>query len=467
MSNPHGVSAGEPSSGSPAPESPAPTRGDYARRVTSQGLPPDYQPPGGVPQEVLDAHAASGPGGAGNQPPVATVPARPREQFIDTSSAKKHGQDKCPRCGATEILLRPTTGMLMCQFCRHEWAEATIEEKFGLSSPIGELHGRVLGTGVKDIPESVSDVITLKCQSCGAEVVINTAQNVAARCHWCRNTLSLNAQVPNGAVPDGLLPFSLPREEAIKRIKEFVRKRRFFAHPGFVRSFAPTEVVGVYLPYLVIDANARVELHGTAEIETRRYTRKVSKDRSETYYDADVYQVSRSFRLLADDIVLESSVERANMDTSTSTNNVINSIQPFDLKNAVAYNAHYLQGFTSERRNVQVEQIVPLAWSNVLSVGRARVNETMKAYDRGVRWEHERIEIEGSRWVSVYLPVWLYSYYQDFGNGRGLKHYVAVNGRTGETMGSIPVRQGRLVAVSMLIGVVGTILGGIVAFFGG
>ncbi|MDO4791935.1 MAG: hypothetical protein Q3999_05570 [Buchananella hordeovulneris] len=447
-----------PGAADAAPGQAGPVPGvDYARQVTSQGLPPDYQPPGGVPPEAM-------PTPGGQVPPQTDIPAAPQAQYFDTSSDKKHGVDKCPRCGATEITLRPSTGMLVCQFCRHEWAEAAIEDKFGLTAPIGELSGRLLGSGVRDIPEDVSDVVTIKCQACGAEVVINTAESVHSRCHWCRNTLSINAQIPNGAVPDGLLPFALPKEEAIKRITEFVKKRRFYALPAFTRSFAPTEVVGVYLPYLVIDANAKIELHGQAEVETRRYTRQVSKDRSETFYDADVYSVKRRFRLLADDVVIESSAERANMDTSESTNNVINSIQPFDLKNAVAYNAHYLQGFTSERRNIQVEQIVPFAWSNVLSVGRARVNETLQAYDRGVRWEHEKIEVEGSRWVSVYLPVWLYSYYQDFGNGKGLKHYVAVNGRTGETMGSIPINQTRLITVTTIIGIVGTILGGLVAF---
>ena len=65
--------------------------------------------------------------------------------------------------------------------------------------------------------------------------------------------------------------------------------------------------------------------------------------------------------------------------------------------------------------------------------------------------------------MSVYLPVWLYSYHQERGDGEGLLHYVAVNGRTGETMGSVPVRQKRLVAVSATITVVGTVVGGLAA----
>jgi hypothetical protein len=64
-------------------------------------------------------------------------------------------------------------------------------------------------------------------------------------------------------------------------------------------------------------------------------------------------------------------------------------------------------------------------------------------YDRGVRWEQESLDVHGTRWVSMYLPVWLYSYHQPGKNG-GMLHYIAVNGRTGETMGSVPVQQWKL-----------------------
>ena len=54
-----------------------------------------------------------------------------------------------------------------------------------------------------------------------------------------------------------------------------------------------------------------------------------------------------------------------------------------------------------------------------------------------------------TRWVSMYLPVWLYSYYQEDSK---MLHYIAVNARTGETMGSIPVSQWRLVLAAMTVG---------------
>lgn len=58
----------------------------------------------------------------------------------------------------------------------------------------------------------------------------------------------------------------------------------------------------------------------------------------------------------------------------------------------------------------------------------------------------------------MYLPVWLYSYYHEE-RGRGMVHYIAVNGRTGETMGSVPVSHGRLLLAAIAGGVVAQILG--------
>ena len=75
----------------------------------------------------------------------------------------------------------------------------------------------------------------------------------------------------------------------------------------------------------------------------------------------------------------------------------------------------------------------------------------MSRYGRGVRWEQEGIDVLGTRWVSMYLPVWLYSYQQHTGD-EDMLHYIAVNGRTGETMGSVPIQQWKLLLVSLTVG---------------
>lgn len=387
-----------------------------------------------------------------NESPDLQVAQPPEDPVINTANERlSDGVNRCPKCGSTEIQLRVSTGMLICLFCRHEWAEEAIEPLVSGEVALSDLQGTVVTSGASDITAD-AEMLTMKCAGCGAEVVVNTSEATSSRCHWCRHVLTVNEQVPNGAVPDAVLPFSVTRDQAVAHIKEFAGKRKMFAHRQFVNEFTPDNVVGVYLPYMVIDSNASGEVQGVGEIETRRYTRG-SGDDKKTVYDADVYRVARQVDFTVDDLTMESSSERANMNAFVNTNNVINTILPFDTKNAVQWNANYLVGYTSERRDSDVAALVPGLEHQLMSIARSEVQSSVKRYDRGVRWEAEKLTVHGTRWVSMYLPVWLYSYYHQSG-GKAMVHYIAVNGRTGETMGSVPVSHPRLLVAALTTGTV-------------
>jgi len=392
-------------------------------------------PPLSLEEELAAAKAEPEPG-----PSIETV-----------NESLKDGLNRCPKCGSTDVRLRASTGMLVCLFCRNEWHEARVEEEFGLGEGIDELEGTVIASGAEDIQADAADMLTFKCEACGAEVVVDTAHALNARCHWCRHTLNVNQQIPNGAVPDAVLPFRLTKEEAVAKIREFASSRRLFAHRRFKKEFVPENVLGVYLPYLVIDARAESQYWGRGEVETRRWTETTGSGdnkRTTTYYAADVYQVARQVSFTVDDLTVEGSSERAQFGTS-NTNNIVNTILPFDTKNAVKWNASYLVGFTSEKRDLNVEALKPVLEDQLLSIGRSEVRGSLGRFDRGVRWEQEKVDVGGSRWVSMYLPVWLYSYQQE---SNGLLHYIAVNARTGETMGSIPVSQPKLILAALTVG---------------
>lgn len=367
-----------------------------------------------------------------------------------SQSGQVGGFARCPKCGATEITYSQRAGMLMCQFCRATWQEASAEQALGFDGDIGSLTGARVSQGASQIDRDAGTVVTLKCQGCGAEVVIDSATNVQARCHWCRSFLSLDSRVPNGAVPDAVLPFSVPHDQAVALIREFAGKRMGFAQRAFKREFTPENVVGVYMPYFVADVNAEVAMQGEGEIETRRYTVR-RDDRSETRYDADVYQVTRQFSMTLDDLILESSARRAGHgDThAQETSNIVNAVLPFDTKNAVQYNANYLGRFTSEKRDLDVGQVGGSLTRMVFGAGTAQVRSTLGAYGRGVRWDRGAVGIKGVRYLSMYAPIWLYSHYERGGNGSEYLHYIAVNGRTGAVMGSVPVDKTKLTMASL------------------
>lgn len=383
--------------------------------------------------------------------PIRDALLAPDPIIIDTSATElEDGVNRCPKCGASEIRHKPGGDLLICLYCRNEWPGMRVEEAFGLGVGIDRLKGTVIASGARDIAADAASLVSFKCTGCGAEVTINTESAMTARCHWCRHVFGVNEQVANGAVPDAVLPFHINKDEAIERIRQFVDERSTFALAAFKEQFTPENVVGVYLPYMIVDGNASADIVGHGEIQTDWYTQGDDKNRT-TYYDADVYKVERHIDFTVDDLPLESAADRGNLDARANTHNIINTILPFDTKNALKWNASYLAGFTSEKRDRDVAHLHARLEDQLLSIARAKVEPSVNQYDRGVCWEQERLDVHGTRWVSMYLPVWLYSYHEPGIDG-GMLHYIAVNGRTGETMGSVPVEPWKLALAALIFG---------------
>lgn len=371
-------------------------------------------------------------------------------RVIQTDIGAKDGQNKCPKCGATEIILNTNTGKLRCEFCRHEFDPESFSE---IETDITQLQEHIIGSGAQNIEADTNDAMTYKCSSCGAEVVVDTVSATNARCHWCRNILSVNQQIPNGTIPDAVLPFQVTKDDAKREIENFVKKRNFFAHPKFKAEFTTENIMGVYFPYMIVDINSHAKLIGKGETLVRKYTQG-SGDNQKYYYDADLYEVEREYDLTIHGLTIESNSERINNQASDKTNNIINAIMPFDIENCTKYNANYLRGYTSEKRDMNVEQLAEVVSTQAKNIAKFAANDTIAQYDRGVAWDDEQFQVKGQQWMSAYLPVWLYSYQQVKGNKKVL-HYVAVNGRTKETMGSVPIYFPKLIGVSIFVELLG------------
>lgn len=371
-------------------------------------------------------------------------------KIVKTDEGSTDGLNRCPKCGATDILLNPKTGKLRCSYCRHEFDPEKIT---GMEEDIKNLTGEIMASGAQNIIADTNSVLTFKCTSCGAEIVVDTSEASHARCHWCRNVLSVNQQIPNGTIPDVVLPFKLTKDQAKACIEKFVGKRKFFANSKFKQEFTTENIMGVYFPYMIVDVNSHAKLIGQGEHLVRFYTVK-SGNSEERRYDADLYDVEREFDLAIKGLTIESNSDRLNNEDKSKTNNVINAIMPFDTENAVKYDSNYMRGYTSEKRNVNVDELKELVKVQSKDVARFAANDSLKNYDRGVAWSSEEFNVKGQQWKAAYLPVWLYSYQEVKGDKKVL-HYVAVNARTEETMGSVPIHMPKLILMSFLVEVLG------------
>ena len=138
------------------------------------------------------------------------------------------------------------------------------------------------------------------------------------------------------------------------------------------------EVQGVYFPYWIVDVKGHMTLEGEAEISKGNGV-------------ADVYEISREFDVYVDDLTIESSEERLNQDVTVNSNNIINAILPYDTKNAVAWNPSFLRGFTSEKRDTNIDAMKEFVALQSGDIARRKAKESASQYDRGIHWRKEHL----------------------------------------------------------------------------
>ena len=99
---------------------------------------------------------------------------------------------------------------------------------------------------------------------------------------------------------------------------------------------------------------------------------------------------------------------------------------PFDTENCVKYDANFLKGYTSEKRDVNVSQLSEIVNIQSKDIARFATNATLRQYDRGVAWSTQDLNIKGQQWQAAYLPVLLYSYFEVKGNKKRVKSNGAI-----------------------------------------
>ena len=59
---------------------------------------------------------------------------------------------------------------------------------------------------------------------------------------------------------------------------------------------------------------------------------------------------------------------------------------PFDTENYVKWDSNYIKGYTSEKRDTNVEQLKPLVEKQAKDIAKFAANDTLQQYDRGVAY---------------------------------------------------------------------------------
>ena len=345
---------------------------------------------------------------------------------------------ECSNCGGN-LEFQPGTRALACPYC------GTTNELPKDSQP--EIYEELDYRKAVDDLESATGTVEVQvvgCTGCGAEVTLEPTASTA-QCVYCGTQIVSEGGSRRALKPQYILPFSVPREDATKRFRQWIGSRRFA--PSALKQYARISdpLKGIYYPFWTFDTSTTSDYHGqrgvfyteqirTTDREGKSVTRTVTKTR---WYPARG-SVARSF----DDVLVPAS--------RSLEDDLIRKAQDYPLRELVAYDSRYLSGFHGETYSVELKQ----GFADAKSVMDAQIRVDVR---RDIGGDTQRITSLHTVFSSVtfrYIVLPVYALKFKFRN----RYFpVIINGVTGEIAGKRPfswikITLAALVTVAVLVG---------------
>ena len=125
------------------------------------------------------------------------------------------------------------------------------------------------------------------------------------------------------------------------------------------------------------------------------------------------------------------------MDSSSKIDNdITESLEPFDLNQAVDFQTAYLSGYLADKYDVSEMQSVPRANQRVCKTTENEFATTVTGYTN-YRIENKNIQLNNAKAKYALFPVWLMTT-----TWNGQNYLFAMNGQTGKFVGNLPMDGG-------------------------
>ncbi len=326
---------------------------------------------------------------------------------------------KCPSCGGA-IEFDSRLQKMKCPYCNTELEVETLkalDEDLKQENPDYIKWNIDEGNQWKGETEGIRVYI---CQSCGGEIIGD--ENMAATsCPFCNNPVIMMEQFAGLLKPDYVIPFKLNKKAAVEGLHGHLQKKRLLPKI-FKDKNHIEEIRGIYVPYWLFnaEANARIRYRGS-KIQTwtagdYRYTK------------TDIYSILREGSL---------NFERVPVDGSTKMpDDLMESIEPFDFKDAVDFQTAYLAGYLADKYDVTAEASAGRANERVKESVEQTFRSTVTGYVSVVP-EHSSVQIDNGLVKYALYPVWILNT-----TWNGNKYIFAMNGQTGKFVGDLPLDKG-------------------------
>lgn len=352
---------------------------------------------------------------------------------------------KCPCCGA-KLGFSGSTGEMTCEYCGASFdmeqvkAAEEAEKENGAGSSLSWEHSTQ-----NAITDENGKIRGYKCPSCNAEMVA-TDLTAATECPYCGNQAIVEQSFEGVYKPDVVIPFAVDKETAKSKLKDFIKGKKLLP-ANFADGRRIDNITGLYVPFWLFSC------HAEGFVNFEGYKEKKWSDAKADYVKKDYYSLKRSGEMDFDRIPVDAATQ---MDDAT-----MDSLEPYDMSKAVAYDAAYFSGYLADKYDVTSKDSEPRANERVQNTFRSKMRDEVKGYE-GVNQKAESISLSRGKSEYAMLPVWMMS-----GQFEGKTYQFAVNGQSGRLVGELPVDKGKY-WLQVALGTVVTfiILFALVFFFG-
>ena len=333
-------------------------------------------------------------------------------------------EQKCPCCGGA-VEFDVGVQKLKCPFCDTEFDITEMPQEEITEPAQWSSQSTQWGAGETD------EMNVYICKSCGGEIVAD-ATTGATSCPYCGNQVVMKGQFSGAYRPDLIIPFKLDKKAAKEAFKKHFAGKKFMPK-GFVDENKLNDVKGIYVPYWLFTCDAHVQMNFNAE--------KVQEwsDSKYHYKKIDTYDVYREGNISFDNIPVDASQK--------IDNNLTESLEPFDLSQAVNFNTAYLAGYVADKFDVSVDESMDRANHRIeQSAFDSFRKETVLGYE-SVSPGSINMGVMNGFYKYALLPVWLLN-----AKWNGKDYTYAMNGQTGKFVGDIPTDYKKAKLTGALIG---------------
>ncbi len=327
---------------------------------------------------------------------------------------------KCPCCGGS-VTFNPDLQKMQCPFCGTEFEMQALEAYNATLQKEGSDDYSWSITAGSEWKEGETDgIVSMVCKSCGGEIV-GDRNTAATACPYCGNPVVVNSSFEGMLKPDYIIPFKLDKAAAKEKLKKHFAGKKLLPRT-FKDGHHLEEVKGIYVPYWLYDAkvSASVRYKGTKENEW--------EDSEYKYKETKYFHVARSGNIAFEKVPVDGS--------SKMDDTLMESLEPYNFKDAVPFQKAYLSGYVADRYDVDAETSRERANERIKRSTERAFEETVTDYD-SVETENSVIRLDDGKAQYALYPVWLLN---TTWNGR--KYPFAMNGQTGKFVGDLPMDKG-------------------------